>query len=222
MKILCSLSVPENTPSPGNAWWDPNCGSSNRPRVLGSSITGFSVWLRPSPALSGFVPEVRLPLAQPALWGPQEITSLRLFLDFPCSAGALSAFPRLIPFAAQRAPPAPLWSDPWHCLQGTVRFLVLFWFRERWIEWFLQREGEQMKEWMNRSMNKTFAEGQKCVCCLASWTAIIFRPCRGYSGSLFLGLDLNVTDVALALQAELQSANLLCLPCSTRIARENC
>lgn len=58
-------------------------------------------------------------------------------------------------------------------------------------------------------MNKTFVEEQKYACYLASWSAIIFIPCRGYSVSLFLGLDPNLTDVALALQAEPQSTNLL-------------
>lgn len=69
-------------------------------------------------------------------------------------------------------------------------------------------------------MNKKFAEEQKYVCYLASWSAIIFIPCRGSSVSPFRGLDPNLTDVALALQAEPQSANLLHLPCSTRTARE--
>lgn len=68
-------------------------------------------------------------------------------------------------------------------------------------------------------MNKTFAKEQKYACYLASWSAIIFIPCRGYSVSLFLGFNLNLTDVALALKAEPQSANLFHLPCSTRIAR---
>lgn len=58
-------------------------------------------------------------------------------------------------------------------------------------------------------MNKTFVEEQKYACCLASWSAIIFIPCRGYSVSLFLGLVPNLTDVALALQAKPQSTNLL-------------
>lgn len=58
-------------------------------------------------------------------------------------------------------------------------------------------------------MNKTFVEEQKYACYLASWSAIIFIPCRRYSVSLFLGLDPNLTDVALALQAEPQSTNLL-------------
>lgn len=107
--------------------------------------------------------------------------------------------------------------------RGYFSFLCYFQSKERRIKWFLQREGEQIKEWMNRSMNKTFVEEQKYACYLASWSAIIFLPCRGYSVSLFLGLDPNLTDVALALQAEPQSTNILHLSLLHQNSkRENC
>lgn len=197
-------------------------GCSNRACALGSSITGFSVWLCPSPALGGFVPEINLPLAKPALWDPKEITSLHPFLDFPCH----SCCPEHIsPAHLFRCTMRSFLNSHLHALKWSITlsagsFLCYFWFKEKRIKWFLQREGEQIKEWMNRSMNKTFAKEQKYACYLASWSAIIFIPCRGYSVSLFLGFNLNLTDVALALKAEPQSANLFHLPCSTRIARE--
>ena len=157
--------------------------------------------------------------------GPQGIASLHPFLDFPCH----SCCPKHISTAHLfHCPMRSFLNSHLHCSEAiryTVcreqcSFLCYFWFKERRGKWLLQRGGEQTKEWMNRFMNKAFAKEQKYACYLASWSAIIFIPCRGYSVSLFLGLAPNLTDVALALQAEPRSANLLHLPCSTRIARE--
>lgn len=186
---------------------------SNRAWPLGCSIPDFSVWLCPSPASRQLCVQDQFAFSKTCSQRPQEIISLHPFLDF-ATADALSTFPQLLSFTAQWG---PFWIPTCTALKlihyivcrGYLSFLCYFQFKESRIKWFLQWEGEQIKEWMNRSMNKTFVEEQKYACYLASWSAIIFIPCRGYSVSLFLGLDPNLTDVALALQAEPQSTNLL-------------
>lgn len=158
----------------------------------------------PFPCLRQLCAQDQFAFSKVCSQGPQEIISLHPFLDFLCHSWC----------------PEHIYSAPlFHCTmrsflishlhssevihytvcRGYFSFLCYFQFKERRIKWFLQREGEQIKEWMNRSMNKTFVEEQKYACYLASWRAIIFISCRGYSVSLFLGLDLNLTDVAWAL-----------------------
>lgn len=100
-----SLEIPL---PPTNARWDTNyqhqADSSNRACALGSSVTGFSVWLCPSPALGGFVPEINLPLAKPALWDPRRSPASIPFWASLATAVALSTFPQLISFSAQWGP----------------------------------------------------------------------------------------------------------------------
>lgn len=168
----------------------------------------------PFPCLRQLCVQDQFAFSKTCSQGPQEIISLHPFLDFLCHSWCpehISSAP-LFHYTMRSFLNSHLHgSEAIHYIvyRGFFSFSCYFQFKERRIKWFLQREGEQIKEWMNRSMNKTFVEQQKYACYLASWSAIIFIPCRGYSVSLFLGLDPNLTDVALALQAELQSTNLL-------------
>lgn len=95
-------------PSPYKCWMRPEAsasgGCSDGACALGSSVTGCPVWLCPSPAVGGLVPQINLPLAKPALWDPRRSPASTPFWTSLATADTPSTFPQLVPFPAQWGP----------------------------------------------------------------------------------------------------------------------